>query len=75
MDGPRDYHTKQSKSGRERYKSYSITYMWNPKSKTNDQTKQKRYIDTENKLMVAGVGVQGWLKKAMWIRGIILHLI
>ena len=53
----------------------TVNYVSNPKSKTNDQTKQKRYIDTENKLVVAGVGVQGWLKKAMWIRGIILYLI
>ena len=29
MDGPRDYHTKWSKSGRERQISYDITYMWN----------------------------------------------
>ena len=29
MDGPRDYHTKLSKSDRERQISYDITYMWN----------------------------------------------
>ena len=33
MDGPRDYHTKWSKSGRERQISYDITYMWNLKRK------------------------------------------
>ena len=29
MDGPRDYHTKWSKSDRERQISYDISYMWN----------------------------------------------
>ena len=31
IDEPRDYHTKQSKSERERQISYDITYMWNLK--------------------------------------------
>ena len=31
MDGPRDCHTKTSKSDRERQISYDITYMWNLK--------------------------------------------
>ena len=29
MEGPRDYHTKWSKSDRERQISYDIAYMWN----------------------------------------------
>ena len=28
MNGPRDYHTKQRKPGRERQISYDMTYMW-----------------------------------------------
>ena len=36
MDGPRDYHTKQSKSERERQMPYDITYMWNLKYNTNE---------------------------------------
>ena len=36
MDGLRDYHTKWSKSDREREISCDITYMWNPKSVTNE---------------------------------------
>ena len=28
MDGPRDFHSKWSKSERERQISYNITYMW-----------------------------------------------
>ena len=31
MDVPRGYHTKRSKSDRERQISYNITYMWNLK--------------------------------------------
>ena len=36
MNGPRDYHTKQSKSERERQILYDITYMWNLKYDTNE---------------------------------------
>ena len=36
MDGPRDHHTKWSKSERERQIPYNITYMWNPKYHTNE---------------------------------------
>ena len=35
MDGPRDYHTKWSKSDRERQILYDVTYMWNLKNTTN----------------------------------------
>ena len=34
MGGPRDDHTKQSKSERERQISYDITYIWNLKYDT-----------------------------------------
>ena len=37
MDGPRDYHTKGSKSDRQKHISYDTTYMWNLIGKdTND---------------------------------------
>ena len=36
MDGPRDYHTKWSKSNRERQIAYDITYMWILKYDTNE---------------------------------------
>ena len=36
MDRPRDYHTKWSKSDRERPILYEITYMWNLKNNTNE---------------------------------------
>ena len=36
MDGTRDYHTKWSKSDRERQIPYDIIYMWNLKNETNE---------------------------------------
>ena len=36
MDGRRDYHTKRSKTERERQIPYDITYMWNLKYDTNE---------------------------------------
>ena len=35
MNGPRDYHTKWSKSDREKQIPYDITYRWNLKYDTN----------------------------------------
>ena len=54
MDGPRDYHTKWSKSARERPISYDITYRWNLKNDTNEliYNNRNRLTDFENKLMV-----------------------
>ena len=44
MDGPRNYHTKLSKPGRERQISYDIIYTWNIKKRIqmNLFTKQKQ---------------------------------
>ena len=45
MDGPRDYHTKWSKSDRERQISYDVVYMWNLKEKKTQMSlfpKQKQ---------------------------------
>ena len=36
MDGPRNDHTKQSKSDGERQVPYDITYMWNLRYDTNE---------------------------------------
>ena len=36
MGGPRDHHTKWSKSDRERQISYDITFMWTLKYYTNE---------------------------------------
>ena len=35
MDGPRDYHTKQSKSEKKGQIPYNVTYMWILKYKSN----------------------------------------
>ena len=51
MDGPRDYHTKWSKSDRERQISHDITYMWLPKKWTYLQNRNRLTV-FENKLMV-----------------------
>ena len=45
IDGPRDYHTKWSKSERERQISYDITYMWNLKG---------TYLQNRNRLIDKG---------------------
>ena len=44
MDGPTSYHTKWSKSDRDRQTSYDIAYMWSLKLKIqmNLFTKQNR---------------------------------
>ena len=36
VDGPRDYHTKWSKSVKDKYRMSIITYMWNLKYGTNE---------------------------------------
>ena len=53
MDGPRDCHTKSSKSDRKRQILYDIAYIWNVKNGTNEliyETNSVTYI--EKKLMV-----------------------
>ena len=43
LDGPRDYHTKWSKSERERQIPYAIPYMWNLKYDTNETYETETY--------------------------------
>ena len=54
MDGPGDYHTKWSKSDRERQISYGTAYMWNLKKwyQWTYLQNRNRHTDIENKLMV-----------------------
>ena len=65
MDGPRDYHTKLSKTEKERQISYDITFIWNPKKWykwTYLKKKKNRYTDIENKLMGKQRGeAVGWI--------------
>ena len=54
MDGPRDDHTKWSKSERERQIPYDITYMRNLKYYTNELLwNRNRLTNIENRLVVA----------------------
>ena len=63
MDGPKDYHTRWSKSDRERQLSYDIAYMWNLKKwyKWTYLQNRNRVTDVENELMVTkgGKGEEG----------------
>ena len=53
MDRSGDYHTKWSKSERERQIPYGVTYMWNLKYDTNQLIyKTETDSDIENKRMV-----------------------
>ena len=47
MDGPRDYHTKQSNSDRGRQISYDIPYIWNLKKIDTDELIYKTEIDSQ----------------------------
>ena len=52
MGGPRDDHTKRSKSDRERQIPCDITYMWNLKYDTKFLQNRNRLTDVEHKFMV-----------------------
>ena len=47
MDGPRDYHTKWSKSDRERQILYDIAYTWNLKKKDTNELFYKIALDSQ----------------------------
>ena len=50
MDGPKDNHTKWSKSERDRQISYDIAYMWNLKYDTNEHPNEiETDTNTENR--------------------------
>ena len=68
VDGPRDYHTKWSKSERERQILHDITYMWNLKYDTKELIYERETdSDIENKLMVTkGERVWGRDKLGVW---------
>ena len=68
MDGPRDYHTKRSKSDRER-QIYDITYMWNLKKwyKWTYLQNRNRLTDLENQILVTkGDSGGGGDKLGVW---------
>ena len=47
IDGPGDYHTKWSKSDRERQTSHDIAYMWNLKKSDINELIYKTEIDSQ----------------------------
>ena len=70
MDGPGDYHTKWSKSDRERQVTYDIAYMWNLKKliQMNLLQNRNRLTDLENELMVTrGEGWEGGIDREFGI--------
>ena len=51
MVGPRDYHSKWSKSDKERQILYDIIDTWNLKNNANEYLQNRnRFTDLENKL-------------------------
>ena len=73
MDGSGDYHTKWSKSDRERQISYDITYIWNLKKwyKWTYLWNRNRLTDLENELMVTWG--DGWEAGLDWEFGIDIY--
>ena len=61
MDGPRDCHTKWSKSDRGR-QIYDITYLWNLKNDTNELI-CKTEIDSQNRTSWLPKGKEGGRNK------------
>ena len=67
MGRPTDYHTKQSKSERERQIPYNITYIWNLKYNTNDisiKQKQQMNISIKQK-QLSDIEDDLWLPRGM----------
>ena len=54
VDGPREDHTKWSKSERERQMPYEITYTWILKYSTNYHQNRNRFTGIENRLIAKG---------------------
>ena len=76
MDGPGDYHTKRSKSDRERQISYDIAYMQNLKKryKWTYLQNRNRLTDLKNKLIVIwGGGGEGGVGGIDWEFGIDMY--
>ena len=64
MDGPRGYHTKWSKSKRERQIPYDINYMWDLKYDTNEpiyETKTDRHREQTCGCQGGGGVGEGWI--------------
>ena len=65
IDGTRKYHTKWSKSGRER-QIYGIICMWNLKNNTNESVYKTETNFLEKEVMVTKGERVGRYKLEMW---------
>ena len=68
MNATRDYHSKQSKSERERKIPYGSTYMWNLKFGTNEPI-YKKEMDSQTQRTDCGCQEQGgreWDELGIW---------
>ena len=66
MDGPRDYHTKWSKSDRERQILYDITYIWNLKIVQMDLFTKLKQTHRHSKQIMVTKGEGGRDKLGVW---------
>ena len=70
MARPRDYHTKWSKSDRDRLIPYDITYMWNLKYDTDEPAYEtETESDVENGPWAARMGGG----RTEWETGVMMH--
>ena len=67
MDGPRDYHTKWSKSERKRQIPYDITYMWNLKYDRNEPIYE---TETDSQTTKTDLRLPGIVGRMDWEFGI-----
>ena len=68
MDATSDYHTKWSKSEKERQIPYDITYMWNLKYNTNEQTYETK-TDSDREQTCGCQGGGEWGKEGLGVWG------
>ena len=68
MDGPRDYHTKQSKSEKKGQIPYNVTYMWILKYKSTYLLKRKKqtYRHREQTYSCQGSGEESREGMGVW---------
>ena len=76
MDATRDYHTKWSKSKRERWILYDVTYMWNLKYDTNEPIHEtNRITDIEYRRVVATGEVAGGERSGgLWLADVSCYI-
>ena len=74
MDEPRDYHTKGSKSEKERQTPCDITYMGNPKYDTNESSMKQTHRQRADLWLPKQGGSGGEGREVGISRGKLLYL-